>query len=427
MTNLRRDLERAEQAMNRFHSIQSIPEDLPEMAERLRKAQGDHANQIVRFDEERERLVESSGAVDRRGRGVSPLVVAQADPLVRYGVIAGGAAILLGLLGAVVFPPLQWAAFLDIPALGVALFGGIRVLSELERGVSVKRRVERIDVERKKIDDRLKIEEEQLTSLLKRAGFALEQLPDVEDQLKARVEVQAQLETARAALVEAEKGGDASVLEREQAALQTRIRSLEEQLQGNAGYGMGDLQAEKAELEALLRGDKPQGMAAPFGDENSGEGEPEEEEEQDEAAPVVDACKRQLELARDVLMAPVEEIVPQVQGRTAQIVAALTDGRYKEIRFGGRGESSLVDAAAGKPIPFAQLPPFDRDLAYLALKIALVEIIVKRGRLPVLFDRGLDALADAKAPLLKNMLQFIAQSTQVVCISEKQSLGGRSA
>jgi hypothetical protein len=427
MTTLRQNLERAEQAMNRFHSIETVPEDLPEMAERLRKAQGDHAQSVVRFDEERERLVESSGAVDRRGRGVSPMVVAQADPLVRYGVIAGGAAVLLGLLGAAAFPPLQWAAFLDIPAFGVALFGGIRVLSELERGVSVKRRVERIDVERKKLDDRLQIEEEQLKSILQRAGFAMEQLADVEDQLKARVEVQEQLEMSRANLAQAEQGGDAGTLEREQAELQSRIRALEEKLQGgNSGYGMADLQAEKAELEALLRGEQPKGaMAAPF----EAEPEPEEqEEEEEEAVEVVDACKRQLDLARDILMAPsVEDIVNQVKGRAAQIITALTDGRYKEIRFTGRGESSLVDAAAEKPISFGQLPPFDRDLAYLALKIALVEVIVKRGRLPVVFDRGLDALADTKAPMLKNMLQFIAQSTQVVCLSEKPSLGGRPA
>ena len=114
----------------------------------------------------------------------------------------------------------------------------------------------------------------------------------------------------------------------------------------------------------------------------------------------------------DVLLVSVEEVAAQVQGRATQILGALSDGRLRDLRFGGRGETSVVDAA-DDVIPFGALAAFDRDLAWLALKIALIEMVVARSRLPVIFDRALDFLADAKGPMLQKMLQFLAASTQV--------------
>jgi hypothetical protein len=113
-----------------------------------------------------------------------------------------------------------------------------------------------------------------------------------------------------------------------------------------------------------------------------------------------------------------------VKARATQILGALSDGRLKDVQFGGRGETTVVDAA-DDTIPFGMLPAFDRDLAWLAIKIALIEAVVKRGRLPVIFDRSLDFLADAKGPMLQKMLTFLAGQTQVISISEKPALGGR--
>ncbi|HEY4221721.1 MAG TPA: hypothetical protein VGO62_10265, partial [Myxococcota bacterium] len=197
LATLKRSVEQAEAQLSRFHSVKEVPPDLPVKAERLQKSRAEHEVAVVRFEGEREKLVESSGTVNREGRQ-APFEVAQKDPLVRYGAAAGAGAIALGLIGFVAYPPMQWVAFLDIPAFGVALFGGIRVLSSLEHGAGVGKRIERLDRERKKADDKLAKEEVVVKQALDAAGFAIEQLADVEEQVKARDEAELVLARTRA-------------------------------------------------------------------------------------------------------------------------------------------------------------------------------------------------------------------------------------
>lgn len=431
LLTLRRSAQQAEERLTQFAALEGLPGDLVEKGESLQKLQAEHEHEVARIEEERQKLIQSARTLDESGRQ-NPLAVAQQDPLVRYGMAAGLGAIALGVAGAFAAPVLQWAALLDIPAFAVALAGGLRVLSSLEQGESIRRRIVRLDEQRKKSTDRYKLDEQQVRGLLERHGYTVEQLPELAQQIMAREETRSIVETTRRALEEAQKDGDARALEAEQADLQARAKAVEEKLSASSsGYaGTGDLVAEKEELEAILRGDtggaaapEPDPMDAPFPDAPH---EPAGEPAQDRGAPAEDLGQRLLELAKDVLLSQLEDVSRGVQGRASQILAALADGRYREVRFGGRGETSAVDAAAGESIAFGLLPPFDRDLVWLSLKVALIEMVVARaGRMPVLFDRGLDALADGKGPLLQNMLQFLASTTQVVSISEKPALGGR--
>jgi hypothetical protein len=419
LITLRRSVQQAEEQVTRFAKLADIPGDLVEKGERLRKIRQEHDRDTQRIGDERASLLESASTLDARGRQ-RPLEVAKKDKLVLGGVGVGIGGIALALIGAAAFPPLQWAAFLDIPGFAVAVWGGIRVLSSLEEGEAIRRRIVRLDAEKKKLEEKFRVDEENLESLLKRYGFKLEELPEVEAQLRARDDAKRLLEQTRAALAEAQQGGDVGALEAEQHAMQARLRELEEQLQTQGGYGAGgDLEREKAEILAAL--DKPQSqaeeMAAPFGME------PDPEPVAAPSGPARDWGQRQLQLARDILMQPVEEIAPLIQQRVGQIITALSDGRFNGVRFSGTGEVRVVDAAAEEEIPFGNLPAGDRDIAFLSVKIALVEAICRKQKAPVIFDRGLDGFPDAKAPLLLKMMQFLAGMTQVVCITEKRGFG----
>jgi hypothetical protein len=425
IATLRRSVEQAEEGARQYEAVAQIPADIVEQGERLLQIRADKERDLDRLEESRQQLLEGASTLDKSGR-LRPFEVAKSDPLVRYGAAAGVGAIVLGFVGAATSTALQWAALLDIPAFGVAVFGGIRVLSRLEAGESVRRRVQRVEDQQRKIEERFQIDEEHVRGLLERHGYTLQQLPDLADRLKARDEAAALVESTRAALAEVDQGADAALLQNELENLQARARAIEDELASSSvGFSSpSDLLAEKQELERRLRGEDPSGghelspaEPAPMADPFQG------------MLPVAtaadDDAQRLLELARDVLLGSIEDIAAQVQGRASQILKALADGRYAEVRFGGRGETSVVDAAAGQPIAFGLLPPFDRDVVWLSLKVALIELVVKRERIPVLFDRGLDALADTKGPILQKMLQFLSSSTQVVSISEKPALGGR--
>ncbi|MBI1948304.1 MAG: hypothetical protein HYS27_21635 [Deltaproteobacteria bacterium] len=418
LLTLRRSAQQAEEQVKRFTDLESVPADLVEQGERLRRIRTEHDRDLERMSAERDHLLESSTTLDRRGRQ-NPMAVAQKDRFVQAGVGVGVGAILLGLIGALSFPPLRWLAFLDIPGFGLALYGGLRVLGDLEGGAAVARRLERIDTERKRAEERFRIDEQHLTAILKQHGFTLEQLPDLAARLTARVEAQRLVEQTRGALAEAEKAGDVQSLEGQQHEAQARLRSLEEQLQGQGGFGgHGDLEREKAEIEAALAA-----PAAPAPVPTPERVPPAAETASSRGAqPAPDLGRRLLELARDVLLQPIEDIATAYTPRASQMLATLTDGRFREVRFVNGLQTHLVDAASGEELPFGFLPAADRDLAWLSIKLALIEGALKRGRVPLVFDRSLDGLPDAKGPLLARMLAFLAGSTQVVCITAKTTI-----
>ncbi len=421
LLTLRRSAQQADEAAHRFTDLQAVPSDLVAQGERLRRIRVEHEREMQRIGGERDQLLRSATTLDRRGRQ-KPLEVAQRDVFVRVGMGVGVGAILLAVVGAVALPPLQWIALLDIPGFGLALYGGLRVLGDLEGGAAVARRLERLETERKRLEERFRIDEQHLTALLEKHGYTLAQLPDLAARLTARDDAQRLLAQTTAALTEAEKAGDVQTLEGHQRELQARLRTLEEQLQGHGGFGgHGDLEREKAEIEAALAA--PAATAAPAAKPAAAPAAPAADTASSrglEAAP--DLGRRLLDLARDVLHTPVEELATTCAPRASQVLAALSDGRFREVRFVHNLQTHLVDAAGGEELPFGFLPAADRDVAWLSIKLALVEGALKRGRVPVLFDRSLDGQPDAKGPMLARMLAFLAASTQVVCITAKTTI-----
>lgn len=422
LLTLRRSAQQAEDQAKHFADIAKVPGDLVEHGNRLQRIRVDHERELERLAAERDGLLESAKTLDRRGRQ-NPVAVAQRDRFVQVGMGVGVGAVLLGILGGMAMPSLRWLAFLDIPGFGLALYGGLRVLAALEGGAAVGRRLERLELEKKKLEERFKIDEQHLTAMLQQHGYKMEQLPDLAARLSARDEAQRLVEQTRSALTEAERGGDAQSFEAQQRELQARLRSLEEQLQGQGGYGgHGDLERERADILAMLSGPPkaaakkaPEPVvekAAPAMGEGSSGGR----------QPAADLARRLLDLARDIYLVPIEELAPKVAPRASQVLAALTDGRYREVRFVRNVETVLVDAASGEELPYGYLPALDRDLTWLAVKTALIEGAVQRGRVPVVFDRSLDHLPDAKGPLLARMLGFLAAGTQVVCITAKTTI-----
>lgn len=423
LLTLRRSAQQAEQQAAGFADLANVPGDLVGHGERLQRIRAEHDKELERLALERDTLLESSKTLDRRGRQ-NPIAVAQRDRFVQVGMGVGVGAVVLGLLGAMALPPLRWLAFLDIPGFGLALYGGLRVLGDLEGGAAAARRLERLDLERKRQEERFRIDEQHLVAMLNQHGFKLEQLPDLAARLSARDEAARLREQTRVALAEAEKAGDVQTLEGQQRDMQARLRTLEEQLQGQGGIGgHRDLERERADLEAQLAAlSAPAVAVAPTPAPSAPAPVESSPSSSGSIRPAADLGRRLLDLARDVFLMPIEELATKVAPRASQILVALTDGRYRELRFVRNVETVLVDAASGDEMPFGFLPALDRDLAWLSIKTALIEGAVQRGRVPVVFDRSLDGLPDAKGPLLARMLGFLAGGTQVVCITAKTTL-----
>jgi len=351
--------------------------------------------------------------------------VAMQDPLVKFGLIGGAVAIILGLVGAATASSLRWLALLDIPAFGAAVFGGIRVLGALELGESIRRRLTRVADEKKRLQQKLSADEQDVHNILASFKLTVDDLPEVQERLSHRADALSRVSAARTALADAEESGNAASIDAEHQELLARAGELESKLAASGVVGFSsqaDLTAERSRLQAQLAGE-------PVEDRRRRPSDEAKTEHSLSTPPtfVEDRCQRLVTLAKDLFLTPLDDVTNQVRPRASRILTILADGRYTEMQFGTRGETSLIEAAAGQAMPFSTLPPLDRDIAWLSLKVAILEAVGKKSRTPIVFDRGLDILSDAKTPILQKMLQFLAQDVQVICITEKTSLGGGRA
>lgn len=431
-----------------FAPLDGLPDDFLEQATTMQKHTVEHGGALTRIEGERERLLESAqhlsddvSGIRRRG-GPRPLQAAMQDPLVKFGLAGGVAAILLGLVGGFAAEGLRWVALLDIPAFAVAVFGGIRLLGDLEEGASFRIKLARLDGEKKKLEERFTIDKEQIDRLLQRVRLTAEELPEVQTQWKLRAELRERRNLAMQQRDQHQQNGDIASLKAEQEAAHARIKELEEKLahagQSWDGGASADLAREKSEIEAALRAGNADGSAdeaGGYGEEDDGGRKPTLDELMGGApAPVTlappavaafDVGQRIIRLASDLLVASLEDACTRLGPRAGQMVQALTDRRFSEVQFGPRGEVSVVDAASSEAMPFVQLPAGDRDLIALALRFAVVEAVARanpQNRMPVVFDRVFDHLPVEKAPLLVRALQFLAQGTQVICFTGRREL-----
>ncbi len=439
LVELNRQVTGLDEQLQRYAYLDPLPADFLEQSHSASMAETDREADLRRLASERERVIEAAGhlsdevsGIQRRG-GPRPMQAAMQDPLVKFGIAGGVAAIVLAVVGGFMNDGLRWLALLDIPAFGAAVFGGIRLLNGLEEGASIRLKLARLDAEKKVIEGRFAIDKEQIVRLLQRAQLKREQLPEVEEHWVKREE----LRQRRGGVVEqrdqAQQSGDLLTVQAEQSQVQARIRELEDKLQTSArdyGPASSELLREKDEIEDVLRGGGDEEQPKPSLDDLLGpsssflssSSSAASGSASSEAPLAYDVGQRIVRLASDVLLANLDDTMARLGPRASQMAQALTDRRFTEVRFGGKAEVLVFEPASSLEKPFGGLSPEDRDLIALALRLATVEAFAKKERMPVVFDRVFDLFPVEKSALFVRVLQFLGQSTQVVCLTARREM-----
>lgn len=410
-----KNLKKADEALQAYAHLEGIPDDLPEQWERYRAIADAQHRELATQDEERKRLQqrlarELAAARDAGGY----LRAALRDPLILWGTVGGLVAVVLALVGTVSFQPLRWIAFADIPAFAVAVFGALRFIGEAETAARIRFQIERLQAETDRIKSRAELDEAHFKGLLTRFHVQPEDVPRLAVEIEARKEVTATREQVQRELQQKLGSAEASALTRQRDELAARIKALEEQLYAMGGY-MGDINELRGQAEQLQRELSGQAPARPVAARTEPSGPM-------PAATVPDATKRLMELGRDLFLVSMDDLCQMLQARAGQYAMGLSDRRYGHVLFGPHGEMALVETASGRPIPFAQLTPGDRDVAYLSLKLTLIETYSRKERLPVVLERAFETFPPQKDPLLARMLQFLGGVTQVICMTSREGL-----
>jgi hypothetical protein len=120
-----------------------------------------------------------------------------------------------------------------------------------------------------------------------------------------------------------------------------------------------------------------------------------------------------VERAAELLNQSADEVWEAISPRLSAYLSALTD---KRIASSSTDEKRhwVLSNADGRSGPYHGLPPLLKDLAYAALRLALVERVATYKRLPVVVDDAFSSLEPAKRALVAKMLKGISAQTQII-------------
>lgn len=95
-------------------------------------------------------------------------------------------------------------------------------------------------------------------------------------------------------------------------------------------------------------------------------------------------------------------IIPRLRARAGELLSAITDGRYAGVGLGRGMALSVETADATRPVEL--LSAGTTDAAYLALRLALLELLYPNEMPPMLLDESLVQLDDDRASAMLGLL-----------------------
>ncbi|MCP4502207.1 MAG: hypothetical protein GY822_19795 [Deltaproteobacteria bacterium] len=439
LEDLRFQLQQAEERAASVGDVKEVPEDFRKTVNQHINLKNQHTAGQQELERKIEKMQEQFALTAPASRGASA-VFAEAinEPMLKFGLAAGVGFTLLGIVGALAFEPLRNAAYGNIIGFFVALVGGWKVVAEFEHVGRTRGQAMRLQKDFDRAQSRFELDESSFGSMLARYGLKSDDLSAL-DEVLARAEEAKEAKTlihdAELALKEAEAEVPADVQE-EKNRISTRLKELEDQLYKAGGF-MGapaELNAQIRALEASLSGQDTPSPPADDSFDFMNSMEPGLSSEgaavKDTSAPhqtFDDVTRELLDAGSDIFFTDLDAVASMVEGRVGQMLSGLTDQRYTKILFHPRGRIGLVEAMSGQEVGFKDLPPGDKDLLYLALKLSILESYVKKTRMPVFFDSVFDGFPDARDTLHGRILQFLGNLTQVICITKKPALMAISA
>ncbi len=378
-----------------------LPHDIEERIAR-------YPAQVQRFEEAMARLE----AEREEGLHAAELAAAAPEPFWRDAKFVGAAAVGVLCLAGGLFADgaLRYLALLDIPAFGVAALVALKWVDDLRDSQQGERREGMRAARERKVREAFEAEARPVKEAMKR--LSVEQPQEVLDLLTRRALYAARVEELKLELAAAEADPAYVEAARGLERLRREAEELGEQMQAMAGGYVRDPREIERELARAKESLIPRAQV-PAAVEDS----PASVEEG--VAAYEDPAPKLLALAADAAYVEAAEVAAAVKGRAGQYLTALSDRRWSGLELDGRGRARLVGAEGA--VEAGRAGAAELDLAYLALRLTLVEWLAKRVRMPLVIS-GAAGLPPPKHALLGKMLKQLSQSAgvQVLHVSPAQ-------
>jgi len=331
---------------------------------------------------------ERESLADIEARGPTPPFWMDRDFLLGLGGAAAALAVALAT---------DWRAIalLAIPSAGYSAFLGLRWTSEEEAVDRSRRRAKILGERERKSREAHDRETADVRAVMKALG--VESLADLRDVLGRLEQARDAAAAERTKLAEWEERPETRDAAAERDSLQAQIGEIEGNLTEEAGGYVRDPRTIEAEMQRM-------------------EAEVEAPPEPVQAAPPAvapgDPLKGALERAAAELAGTTGAALRAVQPRLLQLLPAMSAQRFSSLLVDERG--NLLVQGGGKTVPVATLPPADRDLCFVALKIGFMEHALAAGKAVALVEDAFGGLAEQVRRALARLLKQLGRAGQIV-------------
>lgn len=121
-------------------------------------------------------------------------------------------------------------------------------------------------------------------------------------------------------------------------------------------------------------------------------------------------------------------IAPRLADYACKMISAMTDGKYKSIGVSGQLDMSFESDGATHSLDY--LSAGTRDLAYIGLRLSLIDLLFRRGYPPLIFDESFAHQDNSRALRIMKLLSILAdegqQSIIFSCHDRESKIAGMS-
>ncbi len=318
------------------------------------------------------------------------------------GVAAGLALLLLGQLAG--DSDLRYLSLLDIPAFGWSGWLLLRWIDAQETWGRLARRGRVIDAWETKVRAQFARDAGPVSDALQALG--LRQVTELKEALERLAAADQAVVEARQLQVEWESDAQTTDALAERSRVEEEMKELEGRLSDQAGGFVRDVQAVEAELArveaeaALPAPAAPARVAAPPPSRPLA------------AAPGGEPLRGLLERAAAELGGSPPSVARALSAKASQAVAAFTLNRLTGVSADDRGNVQVL--SGGRPVPAMTLPPAERDMVYLALKLALLEQALAGGKSVGIVEDTFSGHSDGVRRAAGRLLKALARPGQLL-------------
>lgn len=390
---IREGVESAEAVLATFGPVGAVAEKLGDVDAKLAA----HAKAVAKRDEALAKIELEKGALEEADVRGLPLPFWM-SPKFWMSAGAGVVAAVMAIALSEAVQGLRYVALLDIPAFGWAAWMALGWVAALEDHGRLGRRRKLVEEHERKVlgtFDRDVAEVRKATEALGVAG-----IPELREAVNKLSDVRAAAAAARERLQAFEATPDTRSAQEEKVRVEAELREVEPELAAQAGGFVRDPRSVTVEIQRL----EAEAAAEP-------EVAPEISPAISLAAPA-DPIRELMERAAKELGGSPAAVVRTVQTKASQLLQALSGDRFTGLGVDDRG--NLLTQAAGRSVPAAGLPPADRDMAFLALKLAFIERALSAAKLVALADDAFAGLPESARRRAGRILKQLAASGQLL-------------